>query len=42
MYRALPLPAVSVLIYRSVAVGVERTVMTGPVVFTAFGLLVWP
>lgn len=42
MYQALALLAVFVLIYSSVGGAVERTAISGPIVFTAFGLLVGP
>jgi sodium/hydrogen antiporter len=42
IYQALALLAVFVLIYSSVGGGVERTPICGPIVFTAFGLLVGP
>jgi NhaP-type Na+/H+ or K+/H+ antiporter len=41
-YQALALLAVFVLIYSSVGGGVERSPISGPIVFTAFGLLVGP
>jgi NhaP-type Na+/H+ or K+/H+ antiporter len=42
MYETLALFAVFVLIYSSVAGAVERTWISGPIVFTLFGLLVGP
>jgi NhaP-type Na+/H+ or K+/H+ antiporter len=42
MYLTLALLAVFILIYSSVGGGVERTPISGPIVFTAFGLLVGP
>jgi NhaP-type Na+/H+ or K+/H+ antiporter len=42
MYENLALLAVFVLIYSSVAGGVERTWISGPMVFTLFGLLIGP
>jgi len=42
MYQDLALLAVFALIYSSVAGGVERTRISGPIVFTAFGLLLGP
>ena len=42
MYQTLALLAVFVLIYSSVGGGVERSPISGPIVFTAFGLLVGP
>lgn len=42
MYEALALLAVFVLIYSSVGGGIERTPISGPIIFTAFGLLVGP
>jgi len=42
MYEALALLALFVLIYSSVAGGVERTPVSGPIVFTFFGVLVGP
>lgn len=42
MYEALALLAVFVLIYSSVGGGVERTPISGPIVFIAFGLFVGP
>ncbi len=42
MYESLALLAGFVLIYSIVAKGVERTWVSGPIVFTAFGLLIGP
>jgi len=42
MYHELALLAVFALIYSSVAGGVERTRISGPILFTAFGLLLGP
>ena len=42
MYESLALLAIFVLIYSSVAGGVERTWISGPMVFTLFGLLIGP
>ena len=42
MYQTLALLAIFVLIYSSIAGGVERTPVSGPIVFIAFGLLVGP
>lgn len=42
MYETLTLLAAFVLVYSVVAGGVERTWISGPIVFTAFGLLVGP
>ena len=42
MYENLALLAVFVLIYSSVAGAVERTWLSGPIIFTCFGLLIGP
>jgi NhaP-type Na+/H+ or K+/H+ antiporter len=42
MYESLALLAGFVLLYSMVAKGVERTWVSGPIVFTAFGLLIGP
>jgi NhaP-type Na+/H+ or K+/H+ antiporter len=42
MYEKLALLAIFVLIYSSVGGGVERSRVSGPIVFTAFGLLAGP
>jgi len=42
MYEKLALLAIFVLIYSSVGGGVERSRVSGPIVFTAFGLLIGP
>lgn len=42
MYETLALLAAFVLIYSVVAGGVERTRISGPILFTAFGLLIGP
>ena len=42
MYQTLALLAIFVLIYSSIGGGVERTPISGPIVFMAFGLLVGP
>ena len=42
MYETLALLAVFVLVYSSVAGAVERTWISGPIVFTCFGLLIGP
>jgi hypothetical protein len=42
MYENLALLAGFVLLYSLVARGVERTWVSGPIVFTAFGLLIGP
>ncbi len=42
MYETLALLALFVLVYSSVAGAVERTWISGPIVFTCFGLLVGP
>ena len=42
MYETLALLAVFVLVYSSVAGAVERTWISGPILFTGFGLLVGP
>jgi NhaP-type Na+/H+ or K+/H+ antiporter len=42
MYESLALIAGFVLLYSIVARGVERTWVSGPIVFTAFGLLIGP
>ena len=42
IYQSLALLAVFVLIYSSVGGGVERSRVSGPIVFTAFGLLAGP
>jgi len=42
MYETLALLALFILVYSSVAGAVERTWISGPIVFTAFGLLVGP
>ena len=42
MYETLALIALFVLLYSSVAGAVERTWISGPIVFTCFGLLVGP
>ena len=42
MYETLALLAVFALVYSAVAGRVERTWISGPIVFTAFGLLIGP
>ena len=42
MYESLALLAGFVLLYSIVAKGVERMWVSGPIVFTAFGLLIGP
>ncbi len=42
MYADLALMAAFILVYSAVAAGVERTWISGPIVFTAFGVLVGP
>jgi NhaP-type Na+/H+ or K+/H+ antiporter len=42
MYQELALLGLFVLIYSSVGGGIERTPISGPIIFTAFGLLVGP
>ena len=42
MYETLALIALFILVYSSVAGAVERTWISGPIVFTCFGLLVGP
>jgi len=42
MYQELAILAVFLVIYSSVAGGVERTPVSGPIVFIAFGLLIGP
>ena len=42
MYESLALLAGFVLLYSIVAKGVERMWVSGPIVFTAFGLLISP
>jgi len=42
MYESLALLAGFVLLYSTIAGGVERTWISGPMVFTAFGLLIGP
>ncbi len=42
MYESLALLAGFVLLYSLIAHGVERTWVSGPIVFTAFGLLIGP
>jgi len=42
MYESLALIAGFALLYSFVAGGIDRTWMTGPIVFTAFGLLIGP
>jgi len=42
MYESLALLAGFVLFYSMIAKGVERTWVSGPIVFTAFGLLIGP
>jgi NhaP-type Na+/H+ or K+/H+ antiporter len=42
MYESLALLAAFVLVYSLIAKGVERTWVSGPIVFTAFGLLIGP
>ena len=42
MYETLALLALFVLVYSSVAGAIERTWISGPIVFTCFGLLVGP
>jgi NhaP-type Na+/H+ or K+/H+ antiporter len=42
MYETLTLLALFVLVYSSVAGAVERTWISGPIVFTCFGLLIGP
>ncbi len=40
MYQDLALLAMFILVYRSVVGAVERTRVGGPILFTAFGLLI--
>jgi len=40
MYEALALLAVFVLVYSSVAGAVERSWISGPIIFTLFGLTI--
>ena len=42
MYESLALLAIFILIYSSVAGAVERSWISGPIVFTCFGLLIGP
>lgn len=42
MYELLALLALFVLVYSAIAGGVERTWISGPIVFTAFGLAIGP
>ncbi len=42
MYEILAILAAFTLVYSAVAGGVERTRISGPIVFTAFGLLIGP
>jgi NhaP-type Na+/H+ or K+/H+ antiporter len=42
MYQDLVILAVFILIYSSVAGGVERTWISGAIIFTAFGLIIGP
>ena len=42
MYETLALLAVFALVYSTVAGGVERTRVSGPIIFIAFGLVVGP
>ena len=42
MYETLALLAVFILLYSAVAGAVERTWISGPIVFTCFGLLIGP
>jgi len=42
VYQDIVIIAVFILIYSSVAGGVERTWISGPIIFTAFGLLIGP
>jgi NhaP-type Na+/H+ or K+/H+ antiporter len=42
MYETLALLAAFVLVYSAVAGAVERTWISGPIIFTAFGLLIGP
>ena len=42
MYENLALLALFVLVYSSVAGAVERTWISGPIIFTCFGLLIGP
>lgn len=42
MYESLALIAAFALVYSAVAGGVERTWLSGPIVFTAFGLIIGP
>ena len=42
MYQDLVIMAVFIFIYSSVAGGVERTWISGAIIFTAFGLLIGP
>jgi NhaP-type Na+/H+ or K+/H+ antiporter len=42
MYENLALLALFVLVYSSVAGAVERTWISGPIIFTIFGLLIGP
>ncbi len=42
MYQNLTILAGFVFVYSAVAGGVERTRISGPMIFTAFGLLIGP
>jgi len=42
MYENLALLAAFVLVYSSVAGAIERTWISGPIIFTCFGLLIGP
>ena len=42
MYETLAILAAAILVYSSVAGAVERTWISGPIVFTCFGLLLGP
>jgi NhaP-type Na+/H+ or K+/H+ antiporter len=42
MYQTLAILALFILIYSSIAGRVERSLISGPIVFTAFGLLIGP
>lgn len=42
MYQELALLAIFILVYSSLAGGVERTWISGPIVFTVFGVVVGP
>ena len=42
MYQTLALLAIFVLIYSSIGGGVERSPISGPIVFIVFGLLIGP